>query len=124
MLGVWNGVPYLFADFLQEYRNRNLVQKMTQTITTNASAYRLFLFYMAIPPILLTFFERPYFIAIAYAIAGAFFMPFLAVILLYMNNKKEWVKAYKNNWLTNVLLLASLLLFFLIFLMEIKKHLP
>ena len=57
------------------------------------------------------YFERPIWLAITYAVAGAFFMPFLAGTLLYMNNKKDWMGDLKNRPLGNGLLMAALLLF-------------
>ena len=111
MIGVWNGVPYLFTDFIQQYRQ----EKISQKITVSSTYYRWFLLYLAFPPIFICLFGRPAWVGLAYAIAGAFFMPFLAATLLYMNNKKEWVKTFRNGWLTNVLLICSLLLFLFLF---------
>ncbi len=126
LIGVWNGVPYLFTDFMQQYRlsnNENFHTKTTPPLDKRGSGgvqssskyYRWFLLYIAFPPILVCLFGRPAWIGLAYAIAGAFFMPFLAATLLYMNNKKEWVDTFKNGWLTNVLLIGGLLLFLFLF---------
>ncbi|WP_157976084.1 hypothetical protein [Lewinella sp. IMCC34191] len=38
-------------------------------------------------------------------------MPFLAVTLLYQNNRTAWVGRLRNGWATNVVLAVSLLLF-------------
>ncbi len=49
---------------------------------------------------------------IAYTVVGAFFFPFLAATLLYLNNRVPWESTVqKNSWVTNVLL-AMVLLFF------------
>jgi len=111
MIGVWNGVPYLFTDFMQQYRQ----EKVGQKITTSSFYYRWFLLYLAFPPIFICLFGRPAWVGLAYAISGAFFMPFLAATLLYMNNKAEWVHSFKNSWGTNMLLIGSLLLFLFLF---------
>ncbi len=58
-------------------------------------------------------------VGIAYTVTGAFFMPFLAALLLYMNNQKHWLKQMRNGWLTNLLLLLNLLLFPALFLVEL-----
>jgi len=116
LIGVWNGVPYLFTDFMQQYN------KDTSAISTTSNYYRGFLLYMAVPPIVLCLFGRPAWVGLAYAIAGAFFMPFLAALLLYMNNKKEWVGEFKNGWLTNLLLVCSLLLFLYLFFDKLSKY--
>ena len=45
------------------------------------------------------------------SIAGAFFMPFLAATLLYLNNRREWMGALANRWLGNTALIVCLLVF-------------
>jgi Mn2+/Fe2+ NRAMP family transporter len=111
MVGVWNGVPYLFADFLQQYRMRIGKQTVPTQKLTELPAYWWFLAYLAVPPILVAVFGKPIWIALAYAVSGAFFMPFLAALILYMNNKRGWVGELKNGWVTNGLLVVCLLLF-------------
>jgi Mn2+/Fe2+ NRAMP family transporter len=110
MIGVWNGIPYLFADFMQHFGQKEQTSE-PQAISTNSFYYRLFLVYLTFPPILIVAYGRPVWIGIVYAVTGAFFMPFLASLLLYMNNKKEWVKGFKNDWITNGVLLVTLFLF-------------
>ena len=47
-----------------------------------------------------------------YSVVGALFMPFLAATLLYMNSRRDWVgDRLRNGWLTNALLILSLVLF-------------
>lgn len=111
MVGVWNGVPYLFADFVQQYRIRIGRQVAPKQKLTGLATYWWFLAYIAVPPILVAIFGKPIWIALAYAISGAFFMPFLAALILYMNNKRGWVGSLKNGSVTNGLLLVCLLLF-------------
>lgn len=115
LLGVWNGVPYLFADFVRQFREGGKTGPTDAPIDTRSPAYRLFLWYLAVPPLVLVWFGRPNWIGVAYAVSGAFFMPFLAALLLYMNNRVGWVGRYRNHWLTNALLLLSLLLFAILF---------
>ena len=45
--------------------------------------------------------------------------PFLAALLLYMNNQKKWLKELRNGWLANALLAATLLLFLVLALTEL-----
>lgn len=106
MLGVWQGVPYLFADFVAFYRGQAKPESLK-----HSRPYIGFLLFMAVPPFAMLYFEKPVWLAITYAVAGAFFMPFLAGTLLYMNNKKDWLKTHTNHWASNLLLLAALLLF-------------
>lgn len=121
MVGVWNGVPYLFADFLQRYRARYHGMEAVEVELNESKPYLWFLLYLAFPPILLTLFEKPNWIGVAYAISGAFFMPFLAALLLYFNNKVDWVGKLKNGWVTNLVLLFCLLVFGLLFWAQLRK---
>lgn len=127
MVGVWNGVPYLFADFLRQFRLRAARPAGAAMSTpalpaeklTESPAYWWFLLYIAVPPITVAVFGKPIWIALAYAVSGAFFMPFLAALVLYMNNKPSWVGGLKNGWWTNALLVVCLLLFLGLFLGEV-----
>lgn len=124
LLGVWQGVPYLFADTLETMGRRGSanprgIDSATTGKLVNSRAYRVFLVYLAFPPLALLVFQRPLAIVVAYAIAGAFFMPFLASVLLIMNNRKDWVGRFRNQWVTNTLLTLSLGLFGYLFVVEV-----
>jgi len=108
MLGVWQGVPYLFEDFVQQYTWR---PDIPIKVDTHAGLYRGYLLYIALPPMLLLLAGEPVWLIIFYAVAGAFFMPVLAGLLLYMNNHRAWIGEIKNGALTNLVLLASILVF-------------
>ena len=118
LLGVWQGVPYIFADFVTTYdrfnKKKTGASAETSTKTSkdkNTFYYNIFLFFLAVPPLLLLLFDRPGWIIIIYTITGSFFMPFLAVTLLVMNNKKNWVGNFKNSIIINILLIICLLVF-------------
>jgi Mn2+/Fe2+ NRAMP family transporter len=120
MLGVWQGVPYLFADFIGQFTAK---QDMRVSVDTRSRAYRGYLLYLALPPMLLLLAGKPVWLVIAYAVAGAFFMPLLAALLLYMNNRRDWLGQQKNGAATNLILLLSLLVFGLLLYTEISKQL-
>ena len=120
MLGVWQGVPYLFADFVGQF-NANKVTPAA--VDTRSRAYRGYLLYLALPPMLLLLAGKPVWLVIAYAVAGAFFMPLLAALLLYMNNRRDWLGGMKNGMATNFILLLSVLVFGLLLYTEIVKQL-
>jgi threonine/homoserine/homoserine lactone efflux protein len=84
---------------------------MPREIGMHSIYYRFYLFYLSFPPMLLLLFSRPVWIVIIYTIAGAFFMPFLAAVLLVMNNRKEWVGELRNTWIINIMLGVALVLF-------------
>lgn len=121
LLGVWHGVPYLFADTLAHLKRRRTSVTATEAQSQplrRSAAYRGFLAYLAFPPLLLLLVERPIALAIAYAVTGAFFMPFLATTLLVLNNRREWVGSLRNNIAINALLALSLVLFGCLFVIE------
>ncbi|MFP2905720.1 Nramp family divalent metal transporter [Pyxidicoccus sp. 3LFB2] len=106
LLGVWEGVPYLFADFLRIHRK----QPVLQADLRNSRAWRAYLVALALVPLPMLWapLQRA---QLAYAVMGALFMPLLAATLLWMNNRRAWVGSLRNTWLINAALVATLLLF-------------
>ena len=119
MLGVWQGVPYLFADFVQQYTLRG---KTPRAVNTRSMEYRAYLVYIAIPPMALLLAGKPVWLVIIYAVAGAFFMPLLGIILLFLNNRRQWLGDLRNGIITNLLLLSSVLVFVLVMYDKIAKQ--
>ena len=103
LLGVWQGVPYLFADFDSLRRGRPL--EATQVPKTRA--YRGFQVVLVFAPMVFLGFDVRA-IQLAYAVFGALFMPFLAATLLWMNNRSVLVGRLRNGWVSNAGLLATL----------------
>jgi len=106
LLGVWQSVPYLFADLW-----RLLVQKrISAEQLTRSRAYHYYLWGLALIPMAglwFSFREVQKF----YAIIGAAFMPLLALALLLMNGRSVWMGQAKNSWLSGLLLSATLAFF-------------
>lgn len=67
MLGVWQGVPYLFADFVAH--RAAATEKPIDLKKT--SAYRGYLFFLAGPPLILLFAEKPVAMVILFTVIGA-----------------------------------------------------
>lgn len=111
LLGVWQSVPYLYADLVGVFRG--LAPEAREAITQVTSLpYRLALIFITLVPIPFAFTGRPLTVIVIYTIVGSLFVPFLAATLLYLNNKVAWTEAVpKNHWSTNLLLVAILLLF-------------
>jgi Mn2+/Fe2+ NRAMP family transporter len=109
VLGVWQGVPYLFADFLRIHRG----QAASAVELRQSKAFRYYLLALALLPLpmLWVSLQRA---QLAYAVLGSLFMPLLAATLLWMNNRKEWVGPLRNGWLTNAALVATLVLFLVV----------
>ncbi len=83
-LGVWQGVPYLFTDYLQALRGRGSV-----TVSTRSAAYRAYLLYLALPPMALLAFSRPIWVIRLYTITSGLFMPLLAGSLLWLLSRRR-----------------------------------
>ncbi|MGB7932379.1 MAG: Nramp family divalent metal transporter [Gammaproteobacteria bacterium] len=115
MLGVWQGVPYLFADFVHEWRNT----EGEKVIDTRSAAYRIYLAFLTIPPMILLWAGKPVWVVLIYSVTGAAFMPLLAGLLLYMNGMRDWLGPLRNRWPVNLALLAALALFAALFVQEL-----
>jgi Mn2+/Fe2+ NRAMP family transporter len=109
LLGVWQGIPYLFADFIRIHHRRS----MAQADLKQTRAFRSYLVALALVPLPMLWvpLQRA---QLAYAVLGSLFMPLLASTLLWMNNRRQWVGELRNSPLANAALLATLLLFLVV----------
>ncbi len=110
MLGVWQGVPYLFANFVAHYRRNQKVLDAPDSIVRTPE-YRWYLLGMVFLPMSLLVFGRPVWIIVLYAVTGAFFMPLLAALLLYLNAPRRWLGVEGNGRLMQACLWLCLVLF-------------
>jgi Mn2+/Fe2+ NRAMP family transporter len=106
ILGVWQGVPYLFADYAQALRGR-----FGKAVDARSWAYRSCLLYLALPPMALLFLDRPVWVIRVYTITGGLFMPVLAASLLWLNTRSRLVGRLRNGAIANLALALALLLF-------------
>ncbi|MEH7237228.1 Nramp family divalent metal transporter [Bacillus sp. JJ1562] len=120
LLGVWNGVPYLFADFIRTVRKKKK-QIGKQEVSTKAPAYRFYLFWLTFPPMILFYFGKPVELIILYGALGALFMPFLALSLLILLNSKKLEVESRNKWVPNTILVSCLLMFGYLGIQELVK---
>jgi Mn2+/Fe2+ NRAMP family transporter len=117
LLGVWQSVPYVFADFAAHVRGH-----AGMPVDTRSRWYRGYLLVLATVPALglvVDFRTMQQY----YAVFGACFMPFLAGVLLYLNG--PWgplPKARQNRLATSVLLVASLGVFLLALVYEARQR--
>lgn len=107
MLGVWQGVPQIYVDLVKAWRGAG----DGEVGRKDRALYLSALGFLAGPPLALLWFQQPVTVVVAFSIAGAFFMPFLAGTLLYLNNRGEWIGALKNGWLGNVALSVCVVVF-------------
>ncbi|KAF0258030.1 divalent metal cation transporter [Clavibacter michiganensis subsp. michiganensis] len=108
ILGVWNGVSLMFADFLGTVRGLGVEDPRRRL---GGSYYRAFIVWLTIPPIGLLFLDQPIGLIIAYGVLGALFMPFLAITLLVLLNTDRTPRAWRNRPLSNTVMGLSALLF-------------
>ena len=110
LLGVWQSVPYLFADFMDLRGGLKPGVRRTHDLR-GTKAYRAYLLFIAtVPPIFLLVPVRS--IQLAFGIVGAFFLPLMALTLLIMNNRRRWVGAnFVSHWGHNLILLLGFVFF-------------
>ena len=105
MLGVWQGVPNIFVELIESWGLRPASPKSSRAL------YLASLAYLVGPPLLLLWFKQPVSVVMTFSIVGAFFMPFLAGTLLYLNNRREWMGTLANRWPGNLALIVCLAAF-------------
>ena len=111
LLGVWQSVPYLYADFYGILKQMPSEQRL-EVVKVTSRPYRLALVFITLVPLPFAFTGQPIAIIVLYTIVGSLFVPFLAATLLYLNNKVKWIEPVPHNsWTTNALLIAILALF-------------
>jgi len=111
LLGVWQSVPYIYADFYSILK-KDPEHVRREAIKVTSTRYRLALLFITLAPMPFAFIRRPLFIIVTYTIVGSLFIPFLAATLLYLNNRVTWTATIPHNrWTTNALLVLILALF-------------
>jgi Mn2+/Fe2+ NRAMP family transporter len=114
VLGVWQGVPYLFADLMRLSRGRRATARPPapdRERGTRGAAYRGYLVFITLAPIPLLWLSLEQ-AQLAYTVFASFFMPLLAATLLVMNTRTGWVgREFRSGWITNAALIATLALF-------------
>ncbi|WP_404350236.1 Nramp family divalent metal transporter [Phycicoccus jejuensis] len=99
LLGVWNGVSLMFADFVGH------VRKLPEDAPERGIGgrwYRAYILWLTLPPIALILVGRPVWLLLAYGVLGAFFMPFLAVTLIWLLNTDRVPREWRNKWWSNL----------------------
>ena len=111
LLGVWQSVPYLFADTLRLLRARHASEWTRSPIDTRSKAYRGYLLAIAFVPLLglELRFDR---VQQAYGLVGAAFMPLVALALLLLNRRRI-VGELHNRPASTLALLVTLAFFVL-----------
>ncbi len=106
LFGVWQSVPYLYADFVSMSLGESEAARRAR-VSTGSRTYRTYLYALASVPtigLLVSFKEMQKY----YAVIGACFIPFLACVLLYVNGRARWVgRQHVNRPITVVVLVVA-----------------
>jgi hypothetical protein len=111
LLGVWQAVPYLFSDLWGLLRRNPEETSEEAAVDTRSLSYRGYLVGIAVVPmagLFMSFRE----IQKLYAVVGAAFVPLLAIALLILNGRTEWVgRRFRNGWPATLALSLTLAFF-------------
>ncbi|NRD25875.1 Nramp family divalent metal transporter [Frigoribacterium sp. VKM Ac-2836] len=108
ILGVWNGVSLMFADFVGTLRGLDPDDPRRRI---GGLYYRVFVVWLTVPPMAILFLDRPIGLIVLYGVLGALFMPFLAITLLWLLNSSRTPAEWRSRWLSNSLLAICAVLF-------------
>jgi Mn2+/Fe2+ NRAMP family transporter len=106
LLGVWQSVPYIFADFYGKCRRSKDINAI---VKEQSRPYRWYLYALAVVPMFFVPFGFKA-VQMLYAIVGACFMPLLALGLIFLLGKGE-MKEKASGWLVRGALVAILIFF-------------
>jgi len=112
LLGIWQSIPYLFADYYGLLRKYPRPERERLTAVTS-TPYRLALLFITAVPVPFAFIDQPLFMIRTFTIVGSLFIPFLAATLLYLNNVciPRDSAVPRNSALTNAVLVFALIVF-------------
>lgn len=108
LVGVWNGVSLMFADFLGHAQGKphNDPDRLA-----GGRYYKFYIFWLTIPPMVMLFLGQPVYLILAYGVLGALFMPFMSVTLLWILNTDRVPREWRNGLFINIMLLLCTLAF-------------
>ncbi len=126
LIGVWSGVSLMFADYVGNLRDLPPGHPDTRT---GGRYVRGYLLWLTFPPMLLLLLDEPVGLILAYGALGALFMPFLAITLLVLLNKRragalphsEVPERWRNGWLSNLLMGGCAVLFLVLGINELRE---
>ncbi|WP_419997449.1 Nramp family divalent metal transporter [Streptomyces boninensis] len=131
LIGVWHGVSLLFADFVEHYRKRRAgavadaegetaVAAVAEGLRERSLPFRGYVLWLTFPPMVLLWWDQPFQLVIIYGVLGAFFMPFLALTLVWLLNTDRTPGEWRNGWLSNGMLTAAGLLFIVLCVQQVR----
>lgn len=122
LIGVWHGVSLMFADFVTRFRKQRGGGGAAAVVEREKSLpFRAYLLWLTFPPISLLFLDQPFGLVIVYGVIGAFFMPFLALTLVWLLNSERTPREWRNGVLSNAVLVAAGLLFVVLCVQQVRE---
>ncbi|MFI1245886.1 Nramp family divalent metal transporter [Streptomyces anulatus] len=129
LIGVWHGVSLMFADFVERFRAPAAGAAKTEghegadvaERRQRSLPFRAYLLWLTFPPMTLLWLDEPFGLVIAYGVLGAFFMPFLALTLLWLLNSSRTPGEWRNGWVSNGMLALSGLLFVVLCVQQVRE---
>ncbi|MFE0737533.1 Nramp family divalent metal transporter [Streptomyces sp. NPDC058855] len=124
LIGVWHGVSLMFADFVSRFREGGgaaTAEKVAAGVREKSLPFRGYLLWLTFPPMSLLFLDQPFGLVIVYGVIGAFFMPFLALTLVWLLNSSRTPREWRNGWLSNGVLGAAGLLFLVLCVQQVRE---
>ncbi|CDQ40585.1 MULTISPECIES: Nramp family divalent metal transporter [Virgibacillus] len=119
LLSAWNGLPYIFADFVQILKNKN----SNKNISEKDPAFRAYLLWLTFPSMLFLFVNDPILLVFIGLAFSATILPFLAFTLMLLLNSKKVTEKYKNGVINNLILGAIVILFITLSVIELYHSL-
>lgn len=108
ILGVWNGVSLMFADYIGHIKR---LPEDDPATAVGGRYFRAYLLWLTFPPMILHFLGKPTALVLAYGVMGALFMPFLALTLLFLLNSTFVPREWRNSAIANAVLGAITIVF-------------
>ncbi|MFF8288112.1 Nramp family divalent metal transporter [Streptomyces sp. NPDC016309] len=123
LIGVWHGVSLMFADFVAHFRARGTTtgEEVASGAREKSLPFRAYLLWLTFPPMSLLFLDQPFGLVIVYGVIGAFFMPFLALTLVWLLNSSRTPRAWRNGMLSNGVLAAAGVLFLVLCVQQVRE---
>ena len=118
LIGVWNGVSLMFADFAGHVRSLALDDPERRA---GGRWYRAYILWLTFPPMVMMFLGQPVYLILAYGVLGAFFMPFLSITLLWLLNTDRIPREWRNRAWSNVVLALCAAAFITLVATELQK---
>jgi Mn2+/Fe2+ NRAMP family transporter len=122
LLGVWQGQPYLFADFVRLHRGQGRPSDQGADLR-KTQAYNIYSLALATLPLVLLVTPVKG-IQLAFGMLASCFLPLLCLTLLLMNTRREWVgERFRTGFAPNAVLAVGLLFFVYVSGREVRQML-